>query len=133
MNQIAQARIMVVGGDSHFAYLIRRYILMSSHQIVLASLADDIPTLVRSEKPSAIVLEVNLSDSTGWEVLRMLKKNPAICEIPVLLCSWMDARQHGLDEGANVFLQMPIMYEDFESALEAIGIPAFLEPDAEGG
>lgn len=133
MNQIAQARIMVVGGDSHFAYLIRRYILMSSHQIVLASLSDDIPTLVRSEKPSAIVLEVNPSDSTGWEALRLLKKNSVTCAIPVLLCSWMDAKQRALDEGANVFLQMPMMYEDFMSALEAIGIPAYLEPDAEGG
>lgn len=133
MNQIAQARIMVVGGDSHFAYLIRRYILMSSHQIVLASLSDDIPTLVRSEKPSAIVLEVNPSDSTGWEALRLLKKNSVTCAIPVLLCSWMDAKQRALDEGANVFLQMPMMYEDFVSALEAIGIPAYLEPDAEGG
>jgi len=133
MNQIAQARIMVVGGDSHFAYLIRRYILMSSHQIVLASLADDISTLVRSEKPSAIVLEVNPSDSTGWEALRLLKKNSVTCAIPVLLCSWMDAKQRALDEGANVFLQMPMMYEDFMSALEAIGIPAYLEPDAEGG
>lgn len=133
MNQIAQARIMVVGGDSHFAYLIRRYILMSSHQIVLASLSDDIPTLVRSEKPSAIVLEVNPSDSTGWEALRLLKKNSVTCAIPVLLCSWMDAKQCALDEGANVFLQMPMMYEDFVSALEAIGIPAYLEPDAEGG
>jgi CheY-like chemotaxis protein len=133
MNQIVQARIMVVGGDSHFAYLIRRYILMSSHQIILVSLADDIPALATSEKPSAIILEVNLSDTTGWEALRMVKKNPDTCSIPVLLCSWVDARQRSQDEGANGFLPMPMMYEDFVSALETIGIPAFFEPNAEDG
>jgi DNA-binding response OmpR family regulator len=132
MNQCAHARILVVGGDSHFAYLIRRYVRMSSHQMILASLADDIPALALHEKPDVIVLEVDLPDSIGWQVLRTLRNTPATGKTPLLLCSWMEDEQRGLDEGADVYLHMPIMYTDFEAALETVGIPSYLEPDTAG-
>lgn len=130
MNQFAHVRILVVGGDSHFAYLIRRYVRMSSHQIILASLAEDIPALALREKPNVIVLEVDLPDSIGWQVLRTLRNTPSPCKTPLLLCSWTEDEQRGLDEGADVYLHMPIMYKDFAAALESVGIPSYLEPDA---
>jgi two-component system, chemotaxis family, response regulator PixH len=132
MSQFENARILIIGGDSNFAYLIRSYVRMSSHQIILANLAEDIPALVQREKPNVIVLEVDLPDSIGWQVLRTIRDTPATSKTPVLLCSWMEDEQRGLDEGADVYLHMPIMYKDFAAALESVGIPSYLEPDAAG-
>ena len=105
---------------------------MSSHQIILANLAEDIPALAQREKPNVIMLEVDLPDSIGWQVLRTIRETPATSKTPVLLCSWMEDEQRGLDEGADVYLHMPIMYKDFAAALELVGIPSYLEPDAAG-
>jgi len=122
MNQAANARIMVIGSDSHFSYLMRRYVRTSSHQIILVNLCEDVLVLAQREKPAAIVLEADLPDNLGWHTLRALKADQTTGKIPVILCSWLDEKERGLKEGADVYLRMPILYEDFGVALSHIGL-----------
>jgi CheY-like chemotaxis protein len=122
MNQATLAGIMVVGSDSHFSYLMRRYVRTSSHQIIFANPGKDVLALARREKPAAIVLEADLPDNMGWHTLRALKADQTTGKIPVILCSWLDEKERGSKEGADVYLQMPILYEDFGAALSHIGL-----------
>lgn len=122
MNQTAQVGIMVIGADSHFSYLMRRYVRTIAHQIIFANPGEDMLALVQREKPAAIVMEASIPDSMCWHMLRVLKTNQITSKIPVILCSWLDEEQRGQEEGADVYLRMPILYEDFEVALSHIGI-----------
>lgn len=122
MDQTSNSRIMLVGGDSHFLYLMQRYVRRSAHKIISANLEGDILALTRFEKPAAIVLEVNLPETIGWHILRALKTDPEVRKIPVIVCSWLDEEERGLAEGADIYLRMPILYSDFETALESISI-----------
>jgi hypothetical protein len=38
----------------------------------------------------------------------------------VIACSWLDESASGLRAGASVYLRMPIVYSDFETALATI-------------
>lgn len=120
MEQTANNRIMIVGGDSHFSYLMQRYVRTSEHQIISANLGEDVLALTRCEKPAAIVLEVDLPDTLGWQALRALKTDPEVGMIPVIVCSWLDDETRSLSEGADLYLRMPILYADFEAALTAL-------------
>ena len=111
---------MIVGGDPHFLYLMQRFVRTSAHQMIPVNLGDDVLSLVRGEKPLAIILEVDLPDTTGWHTLRTLKSDPDAGRIPVIACSWLDESVRGLGEGASVYLRMPIVYSDFEAALATI-------------
>ena len=113
-------KIMIVGRDSHFSYLMQRFVRTSAHQIIPVNLGDDVLASVRCEKPLAIVLEVDLPETAGWQTLRTLKSDPEVGKIPVIACSWQDESARGLAEGAAVYLRMPIVYSDFEAALTAI-------------
>jgi CheY-like chemotaxis protein len=129
----AVAKIMVVGDDPSFCYLMRRYALKSAHPIVFAYLGEDALALARRENPAAIMLEVGLPGTMGWNVLRLLKANQATCDIPVVLCSWLDEEDCSLEEGADVYLRKPILYEDFLAALADIdALGKGLEVQAEG-
>ncbi len=119
MDLNAEKRVMIVGGDSHFMYLMQRYVRASAHQIIPINLGEDVLSPARCEKPVAIVLEVDLPDSIGWNTLRALKADPELQKIPVIICSWMDQEARGLVEGADIYLHMPILYGDFEAALAA--------------
>jgi len=123
MDQAANTRIMVIGDDSHFCYLMRTYIRKSDHQIIFAYLGEDALELAQNEKPAAIVLEVGSSGSAGWHLLRKFKSQRATSEIPIVICSWMDEEKHASEQGASACLRMPILYEDFTKALSIIGIP----------
>ena len=118
MNQSINNRVMIVGGNAHFSYLMQRYVRTSDHQVISANLGEDVLALARREKPVAIVLEVDRPETIGWHTLRALKADPDVGGIPVIVCSWLDEEALGRAEGAYIFLRMPILYADFGVALE---------------
>ncbi len=125
--------IMVVGDDPSFCYLMRRYVSKSAYNTVFAYLGEEALATAQQEKPVAIVLEVGRPGTLGWQVLRALRENPATRDIPVVLCSWLDEEERGLEEGAGVYLRKPILYEDFVAALASLDIyPENPGPDNSG-
>ena len=122
MNQAIPGSIMVIGNDAHFCYLIQSYIRESSRLALITTLMDDALTLARREQPAAIVMEIDHPGNPGWYFLRELKSELTTQCIPVVLCSWLDEQQRGLEEGAAACLRMPILYKDFVSVLTEIGL-----------
>jgi len=120
MDEIANKRIMIVWMDSHFSYLLQRFVTKSAHRVISVNLGDDVLSLARYENPVAIVLEMDQLETVGWQTLRTLKSDPEAGRIPVIACSWLDESARGLAEGANVYLRMPFLYEEFGTALAAI-------------
>jgi len=111
---------MIIGGDSHFSYLIQRYVKRSARKIISANFGEDLLALARFQQPVAIVLEVEMPETIGWRILRDLKADPDVSRIPVIVCSWLEEETLALTEGADTHLSMPILYADFEAALESI-------------
>ena len=120
MDQISNQKIMIVGRDSHFSYLLQRFVRTSAHRFIPVNLSDDVLSLARCEKPVAIVLEVDTPETVGWQTLRTLKSDPEAGRIPVIVCSWLDESARGLAEGADVYFRMPMLYKEFGAALAAI-------------
>ena len=118
MDQISNNRIMIIGGDAHFLYLIQRYVRRSAHPIITANPGGDWVSLAKREKPAVIILEVDSPETIGWRILQTLMADPALKEIPVIICSWLDEEERGLAEGATTYLRMPILYEDFKMTLD---------------
>ena len=117
MNQITNNRIMIVGGDSHFTYLMQQFVRTSAHLIVMANLGDDVLAMAKDNKPVAIVLEVDPSEAVGWRTLQALKADSQAAKIPIIACSWLDEEARSHAEGADIYLRMPILYTDFSAAL----------------
>jgi len=122
MNQRISASIMVIGTDLHFCYLMRRYVRESDHPLLFSGPDEKAFDLAQHEKPAIIVMEAGLHDSRAQQMLTALKTNPCTCEIPVILCSWHDEDLHRLEEGADVYLRMPILYGDFLATLTDLNI-----------
>jgi CheY-like chemotaxis protein len=114
---------MVIGNDSHFCYLMHSYVRKSANQIMFAYPGEDVLALARCERPAAIILALETTGTMGWNVLRALKTDQETGNIPVVVCSWLDEEKRSLEEGADIYLRLPILYEDFSSALSALGIP----------
>lgn len=120
---------MIVGRDSHFLYLMQRYVRTSAHPIVSANLGEDILALAKSKQPAVIILEVEQPETIGWQTLQTLKADPQVGRTPIIVCSWLDDQVRGLAEGANIYLRLPILYADFCIALAAVlGSTADAEP-----
>ena len=126
MNKALLAKIMVIGDDSHFCYLMRRYVRESSHPLVFAYTHDNFVEMAQQTHPAAIVLEASLPGSASWLALKALNASPAVNYIPIILCSWEDEGVRGVENGADIYLRMPILFNDFLNALARVGIPVDL-------
>jgi signal transduction histidine kinase/CheY-like chemotaxis protein/HAMP domain-containing protein len=75
----------------------------------------------RAHRPAAIILDIIMPHQDGWSVLRELKNDPELCEIPVILATILADRELGLSLGAVEYLTKPIDTERLIRTIEACG------------
>ncbi|MEM7032260.1 MAG: pyridoxal-phosphate dependent enzyme, partial [Chloroflexota bacterium] len=81
-------KVAIIDDNPEDARLLRR-ILESQRpfQIVEASSGKEGLSLVREEMPDLVLLDLTLPDLSGFEVLEMIKSDPALKRIPVIIVS----------------------------------------------
>jgi CheY-like chemotaxis protein len=118
---MALPTLIVIGDDASFRYLIRRYADKSACRVVFVDvLAEDILDVVQHEAPGVVMVEFDFPDDQGQRVVSALKAHPATQQIPVIVCSWSEEAEWRLEDDAAVYLQKPILYDDFRAALSNV-------------
>jgi putative two-component system response regulator len=114
---------MCVDLDPDFFYLMQTFAERSGLRAVLVHRARQALEFARGQKPAVVFLEIDQpAEMSAWEVLRALKADQATQSIPVVIFSWVNEEEHALEEGADVYVQKPVMYADFIDALAVAGI-----------
>jgi len=70
-----------------------------------------------------VLLDVNLPDLTGREVLAEIRSDPALRRIPVLIMSSSAEEReiaHFYESGANCYLVKPLHHADFEAMMRMV-------------
>jgi CheY-like chemotaxis protein len=80
--------------------------------------------LARERQPAAIILDVNLPDTDGWQVMTALKADPETAHIPVHFVSGVDAADRGLAMGAVGYLTKPAAKQDLVQMINALASKA---------
>ena len=74
----------------------------------------------KSPKPGLVLLDLNLPGTDGREVLRILKLDPVLRKIPVIVLTTSSADQdiqRCYDDGANSYVQKPVDLQGFVLAM----------------
>ncbi|MDB5705212.1 MAG: hypothetical protein JWN66_2328 [Sphingomonas bacterium] len=87
--------------------------------------------------PALILLDLNLPDMSGADILAKIKGSPALKRTPVVVLTTTDDKveiERCYDLGANIYITKPVNYESFAQAIRQLGL--FLSviqvPDIEG-
>ena len=81
--------------------------------------------LVQKGKALLILLDLNLPDMTGIEILKAVKENQHVRSSPVVVLTTTDDQreiQRCYDLGANVYITKPVNYENFAHAIRQLGL-----------
>ena len=109
--------VLLIEDDGHAVDLIANYLGSTEHRLIRASTGMEGIAAARQHRPGAILLDILLPDVDGWEVLRQLKADPELSQIPVVVVTVVDERKLGLALGAADYLLKPI---DRDALLRAL-------------
>jgi DNA-binding response OmpR family regulator len=102
-----QPRVLLVEDSRTQALRIQLELMRYGLTVEIASTGDCGLAAVHTSPPAAIILDVDLPDTTGYTLCRALKDNPATAHIPVVMLTHRDAAQDalaGLQVGAEDYI-----------------------------
>jgi PAS domain S-box-containing protein len=85
--------VLVVDDDPDACELVRKALDRHGINVVSVASGRDALAVTRSLRPAVMVLDIQLGDMTGWDVLAALRADPEHAELPVILCTVTDPEQ----------------------------------------
>jgi signal transduction histidine kinase/DNA-binding response OmpR family regulator/HAMP domain-containing protein len=110
--------VLVIDDDPDVVYLLQENLTEAGYRVVGALDAEDGVRKARALKPFAITLDIIMPGADGWAVLRQIKADPAIRDIPVLVISIVDHKDRGYQLGAFDYVLKPL---ERDAILDALG------------
>lgn len=115
------ARILFVDDDPLTLETLKRSAELFGHEAVLASSGEQAQILIGEQPPDLILTDMMLPDMDGLSLVKDLKHNPSVAQIPVVMLSAspeIDASQVALEAGAEEFLAKPIRLQTLQEVIE---------------
>jgi CheY-like chemotaxis protein len=136
MNNARPVTIIMVEDDEGHARLIEKNIRRAgvANEIVPFTngtdaiaylMGPDGSGLVNKGRQLLVLLDLNLPDMTGIDILEKVKGNEHTRRSPVVVLTTTDDQreiQRCYDLGANVYITKPVDYEGFANAIKQLGL-----------
>ena len=100
--------ILVIDDDASVRDLMSRFLGKLNFNVAAAASGEEGLRLAKQVEPLVITLDVVMPDCDGWTVLKKLKADPALADIPVIMVTIVDNEALGFDLGASNYLIKPV-------------------------
>jgi PAS domain S-box-containing protein len=100
--------VLVIDDDPGAREIIERLLVKDGFDVVTAPSGDEGLRLAHEIEPAAITLDVLMPEMDGWSVLRALKADPGLCDVPVIMLTMVDDKSRGYALGAADYLPKPV-------------------------
>ncbi|SDT13967.1 multi-sensor hybrid histidine kinase [Pseudomonas sp. Z003-0.4C(8344-21)] len=105
-------RLLIVDDNVATRYALRRRLERHGYTVLEAGTGSDGLALIESEALDALILDVNLPDMSGFDIVRLLRADPRTALLPVIHVSAASIQTGdiitGLDAGADAYLIHPV-------------------------
>jgi HAMP domain-containing protein/signal transduction histidine kinase/CheY-like chemotaxis protein len=112
--------IIVIEDDVRFTKIVMDKAHDLNLKVVVALGYFEIFESIHKYNPIAITLDVNMPDSNGWKILKLLKSDLAFRHIPVHLISGEDNKAMALKLGAKTFNLKPLSNKALDDLISGI-------------
>ena len=123
MSETKAKKIVIVEDEPDTAEMFAEMMRLSGHQVLKSYGGTSAIALISHEVPDVVVLDVMMPDLSGLDVLRFIRRDPRLGDIPVIVVSAkglpIDIKE-GLDAGANIYLTKPVAFQDLNAAVRRV-------------
>jgi signal transduction histidine kinase/CheY-like chemotaxis protein/HAMP domain-containing protein len=103
-----RATVLVVDDDAAVRSLLAKTLEKEGYRVISAGNGVEALMLAREHRPQAITLDVLMPQMDGWAVLKALKADVDLCNIPVIVVTVLNERGMAIPLGAADFVTKPV-------------------------
>jgi two-component system, chemotaxis family, response regulator PixH len=115
--------ILIVEDTLSQLELIRHYLQESGYTVIEATNAREAVEKAVAQKPDLILTDVVMPEMSGFELCRLLKRQPETAQIPVVFCTSKAQeidRMWGMRQGADAYITKPFTREQLVNTLQFV-------------
>lgn len=122
-NETKMSRILVVDDDHDIVRLIKAYLERAGYLVMSAYDGETALHILRRDHPDLLVLDLMLPDRDGWDLTRLIRANPSLAEVPIIM---LTARVEdsdkivGLEIGADDYITKPFNPREVVARVRAL-------------
>lgn len=116
-------RILVVDDDKKIVRLVRSYLEKANYDVLTAYDGETALHAIRHDEPDLVVLDLMLPDRDGWEITRIVRHDPAIAGLPIIMLTARVEdvdRIEGLELGADDYISKPFNPREVVARVRAV-------------
>jgi CheY-like chemotaxis protein len=113
--------VMIIEDEEDAAELFAEMMRVSGYRVVKTSKSAPAIEMMTAEKPDVILLDIMMPEISGLDILRQMRRDPALANIPVVVVTakGMPADiKNGMEAGASTYLTKPVGFLDLKEAVE---------------
>ena len=115
-----QSIVVLIDDDPAMHDVVRRTLSKSGVTMVGATNGERGLEIVRESKPKLILLDVYMSGRDGWSILREVKSDPELKDIPVVMVTQLSEERFAKSLGADGYFTKPIDRKRFVEEISRI-------------
>ena len=102
-------KILVIDDDQEMGRLLRTLFELEGYEVHVAAQYEDVVPALEASCPDVVLLDVHLQGKETFELMRHIRQDDQLSEIPVIMTSGMGIEDACLGAGATIFIAKPFL------------------------
>lgn len=118
---MTQKTVLIIEDEEDAAELFAEMMRVSGFRVLKTSSSTPALTMMNTEKPDVVILDIMMPEISGLDILRQMRKDPALANIPVVVVSAKSMPadiKNGMEAGASTYLTKPVGFLELKEAVE---------------
>ena len=112
--------VLIIEDEEDAAELFAEMMRVSGFRVLKTTSSEPAMQMMIGEPPDIVILDLMMPNVSGLDVLRDMRRTPALAEIPVIVVSAKSLPADiklGMDAGASTYLTKPVGFLELKEAV----------------
>ena len=115
------ARVLVVEDNELNLKLFCDLLMLKGHEVIISKDGFNILAIVSEQLPDLILMDIQLADISGLDLIKILKNNPKTHKIPIIVITAFAMKNEVMrisESGCDLYLSKPVSIDNFFFSIE---------------
>ena len=118
---MTQKTVLIIEDEEDAADMFAEMMRVSGYRVLKTSSSTPALTMMSAENPDVVILDIMMPEISGLDILRQMRRDPALANIPVVVVSAKSLPADikiGMEAGASIYLTKPVGFIELKEAIE---------------